>query len=178
MEEKSIREAAIEGLETCPFCSYKEIVPPIEEYPEFQCRHPSCKKVSCRHCGSSSHNPISCDEHASQNGEHLIEEAMTAALVRECNNCGKAFVKEDGCNHITCPCGNMQCYICSESITRDYRHFRDGCILFDNTDQRHAREVHATEQAARRGRLARSNPHRGRWGRAEKMALSLDIRGM
>ena len=66
---------------------------------------------------------------------------MTAALIQKCNKCTKPFVKESGCNKMTCSCGNLQCYVCGESI-RDYKHFevvgKDGkkCPLHENSDTR------------------------------------------
>src|SRR5579862_2820260 len=48
---------------------------------------------------------------------------MTNALVRKCNGCGRPFLKETGCNKMTCPfCLNKQCYVCSKTIA-DYDHF-------------------------------------------------------
>jgi hypothetical protein len=54
--------------------------------------------------------------------KHIVEETMTKAFVRKCNNCNKAFVKEGGCNGMKCFCGNLQCYVC-ESDVADYSHF-------------------------------------------------------
>ena len=54
--------------------------------------------------------------------KHIVEEAMTEAFVRKCNNCNETFVKEDGCNKIKCMCGNLQCYVCELDIA-DYSHF-------------------------------------------------------
>jgi DNA-directed RNA polymerase subunit RPC12/RpoP len=53
---------------------------------------------------------------------HVVEEAMTQAFVRKCNKCSKVFLKEDGCNKITCECGNKQCYVCGMDVA-DYAHF-------------------------------------------------------
>ena len=54
---------------------------------------------------------------------HVVEEAMTNAFLRKCNGCGRAFLKEDGCNKMTCPfCLHRQCYVCSKTII-DYQHF-------------------------------------------------------
>lgn len=70
---------------------------------------------------------------------------MTAALVRVCNSCKKPFVKEYGCNHMVCDCGNNQCFVCSENINpRGDGHFGDlpgTCPQFDNTEQRLRMEV-------------------------------------
>ena len=74
---------------------------------------------------------------------------MSAALIRHCNKCKQPFVKEHGCNKMTCPhCNNVQCYVCSKSV-RDYQHFDQGgrgnrtatCPLHDNMEARHEREV-------------------------------------
>ncbi|KAF2488232.1 hypothetical protein BDY17DRAFT_230872, partial [Neohortaea acidophila] len=125
-QEKDIRDAGLEDLEECPFCDYKAILPPVEQDFEFRCANPECERVSCRRCKAVSHVPISCEQHAQDNklnSRHTIEEAMTAALVRSCNKCKKQFVKEFGCNKMTCPsCGNKQCYVCSASV-KDYEHF-------------------------------------------------------
>ncbi|CAK5264691.1 unnamed protein product [Mycena citricolor] len=88
---------------------------------------------------------------------HEIEEAMTRALMRNCPRCNKAFVKDHGCNKMTCPfCHTKSCYLCRKVIT-GYDHFLpqfpmqpggvgpsrvDGkCVLWDPVDQRHAEEV-------------------------------------
>jgi len=54
--------------------------------------------------------------------KHVVEEAMTEAFVRKCNNCNKVFLKESGCNRIKCDCGNLQCYVCGVNVA-DYSHF-------------------------------------------------------
>lgn len=168
-QEKDIRDANLDDLEECPFCDYKAIMPPIEENFEFNCANPDCEKVSCRRCKASSHIPISCEQFAKDkkaNSRHTIEEAMTAALIRSCNKCKKQFIKEYGCNKMTCPsCRNLQCYVCSETL-KGYDHFdqtpqgdpRPGgkCPLYDNLEQRHEREVNAAEAAARTQVLAKN----------------------
>jgi TRIAD3 protein (E3 ubiquitin-protein ligase RNF216) len=71
---------------------------------------------------------------------HAIEDAMSAALIRQCPNdkCKKPFVKETGCNKITVSCcivntiaqltrqctscRTLSCYICRQ-IIKDYSHF-------------------------------------------------------
>lgn len=170
-QEKDIRDAALENLEECPFCDYKAIAPPIEEDFEFRCANPECEKVSCRRCKANTHVPISCEQHAKDNkinSRHKIEEAMTAALVRSCNRCKKEFIKEYGCNKMTCPsCQNVQCYVCSETL-KGYEHFdqppgvraRGGgakCPLYDNLEQRHEREVKEAEDATR-AEIVANNP--------------------
>jgi len=60
---------------------------------------------------------------------------MTKAFVRKCNICSKVFLKESGCNQITCRCGNIQCYLCGVNVQADHSHFGEpedgkGCPLF------------------------------------------------
>lgn len=163
-QEKDIRDAGLEDLEECPFCDFKAIAPPLDVDFEFRCMNPGCEKTSCRRCRLVSHIPKSCEEFAHDNkldSRHLVEEAMTAALVRSCTKCKKPFIKEEGCNKMTCPsCGNRQCYVCSTSIT-DYNHFEGGrgavvpapgikakkCPLYDNVEERHEREIKAAADA-------------------------------
>ncbi|PIA88930.1 E3 ubiquitin-protein ligase [Cercospora beticola] len=167
-QEKDIRDAELDDLSECPFCDYKAILPSIEEDFEFRCLNPDCEKVSCRRCKAASHIPISCEEHAKDhklNSRHKIEEAMTAALVRKCNKCSKPFIKDFGCNKMSCSsCGNLQCYVCSETV-RDYNHFDQNaagarnvnpagpsskrCPLYDNVEERHEREIKEAEAKAR-----------------------------
>lgn len=160
-QEQDIRNAGLEDLEECPFCDYKAIMPPVEEDFEFRCANPECEKVSCRRCKDPTHIPITCEQHAKDKkacSRHTIEEAMTAALLRSCNNCKKQFIKEYGCNKMTCPsCKNLQCYACSETL-KGYDHFdqhpgggaRAGgkCPLYDNLEERHEREIEAARETA------------------------------
>lgn len=65
--------------------------------------------------------------------EQRAEERMSEALIRSCPWCPRMgfsvpaqFVKEDGCNKMTCPkCGGMSCYLCLAAIPKEvgYRHF-------------------------------------------------------
>ncbi|TVY17548.1 E3 ubiquitin-protein ligase [Lachnellula arida] len=152
-QEAVLRMAGIENLESCPFCPYAAEYPPVEINKEFRCEAPDCEKVSCRLCKLESHIPKSCDEFMKENGLSIrrqIEEAMSAALIRKCNKCGTPFVKDEGCNKMTCTrngCRNVQCYVCSASCS--YDHFDDqsrggrqgNCPLFESTFERHDIDV-------------------------------------
>ncbi|KAK3706946.1 hypothetical protein LTR37_012445 [Vermiconidia calcicola] len=154
-QEKDIRDAGLSDLEECPFCDYKAILPPVEQDFEFRCANPECEK-------HAKDNKV--------NTRHKIEEAMTAALIRSCNKCQRSFIKEYGCNKMSCPsCGNMQCYVCSTTL-KDYNHFDQApagraaggtasklCPLYDNVEERHEREVKEAEAAAR-AQVVEENP--------------------
>ncbi|KAA6388987.1 MAG: hypothetical protein EZS28_015485 [Streblomastix strix] len=86
----------------------------------------------------------------------LIIDTMTNAYIRHCPNpkCHRAIIKENGCEHISCPCGTHWCYCCEQDITEVmYGHFNKGdnpCpLFFDNTseeDKEHSRK--SARQAA------------------------------
>lgn len=82
---------------------------------------------------------------------------MSAAMIRKCNKCQTPFIKEEGCNKMTCTrngCHNIQCYVCSKSC--GYDHFNDAsrggkpgnCPLFESAEQRHDQEVKEAERIA------------------------------
>ncbi|TGO71752.1 hypothetical protein BELL_0535g00010 [Botrytis elliptica] len=158
--EAVLRMAGIENLASCPFCPFAAEYPPVEVNREFRCQAPDCEKVSCRLCKLESHIPMTCEENTKANGlsvRRQIEEAMSAAMIRTCNKCGTPFVKEEGCNKMTCTrngCYNVQCYVCSKSC--NYDHFNDvrrggkegNCPLFESVEERHNDEVKKAEKEA------------------------------
>ncbi|KAF7165967.1 hypothetical protein CNMCM5623_009937 [Aspergillus felis] len=96
-QQDEISRASIEGLESCPFCEFKAICPPVEEDREFRCCNPSCEVVSCRLCKDVTHVPRTCEEAKKDRGiseRHLVEEAMSEALIRNCPRCKVKIVKE------------------------------------------------------------------------------------
>ncbi|KAH9883625.1 hypothetical protein F4778DRAFT_775109 [Xylariomycetidae sp. FL2044] len=167
-QEAVLREAGIENLETCPFCPYAAEYPTIDVNKEFRCEDPDCGRVSCRLCRKDTHIPKTCAEAAADEGidaRHILEEAMSAALIRTCNKCKNPFIKQDGCNKIICTkCHTIQCDVCRKTV-KDYSHFNDAgrggkigqCPLFDTTEQRHQEEVRQAEEATRK-RVAEENP--------------------
>ncbi|SCV71528.1 BQ2448_3116 [Microbotryum intermedium] len=188
-QEKEVDSAELEGLEKCPFCSFACIIDnPTERL--FHCISDACRIVSCRQCKRRDHLPRTCkeEEDAEQkiNSVHKVEgtykgvlamrlqrihalaahstEAMSEALIRKCPNprCGEPYIKEDGCNKMTCPsCRTMSCFICGQ-IVRGYEHFKNAgyvntpkgsdsasaCLLWDDHKTRTFQEVEAARAAA------------------------------
>ncbi|KAL2862776.1 uncharacterized protein BJX67DRAFT_291919 [Aspergillus lucknowensis] len=153
-QQDEVRMAGLEGLEDCPFCSFKAVLAPVEEDREFRCVNPSCKVVSCRLCKEESHIPKTCEEARKDKGiseRHEVEEAMSKALIRNCPKCQVKIVKEDGCNKMSCPqCHTRMCYICQKDITKEgYNHFGRGCPQADaDARARERREVKQAEKTA------------------------------
>ncbi|KAL2011185.1 hypothetical protein VTN00DRAFT_3903 [Thermoascus crustaceus] len=168
-QQDEIAKAGIEGLEDCPFCEFKAICPPVAEDREFRCRNPECERVSCRLCQDETHVPKTCEEAKKERGipeRHLVEEAMSEALIRTCPRCKVKIVKEMGCNKMTCiQCRCIMCYICKKDITREgYNHFGTGpgaCQVHDNSgSNRHQDEVERAERAAIE-KIRAENPNLG-----------------
>lgn len=158
---RDIEAAGLENLEECPFCEYKCVIDNPEEK-LFRCENADCMAVTCRECKKADHLPRSCkevEEDKKLDVRHAIEEAMTRALMRNCPKCSKAFIKEQGCNKMTCPnCATMSCYICRKVVT-GYNHFGNPppntgqanpkkCQLWDPVEQRHSEEVTAAAKKA------------------------------
>ncbi|KAI0872935.1 hypothetical protein GGS24DRAFT_491117 [Hypoxylon argillaceum] len=168
-QEAVLRMAGIENLETCPFCPYAAEYPPVEVDKEFRCDNPDCQQVSCRLCRRKTHIPKTCAEEDADRGldaRHMLEEAMSEALIRRCNKCLNPFVKLDGCNKIRCSkCGTLQCDVCRKTI-KDYSHFNDlkrggkdgQCPLFDESEGRHQAEISSAE-AEMRKKVVKENPN-------------------
>lgn len=148
-----VKAAGVEDLETCPFCDFANIPAPEDKL--FRCLNPDCMKESCRLCKEPSHVPLRCEEVEKDEAikaRTYIENKMTEALIRECWKCGAKFIKEEGCNKMTCSCGAMMCYICRQPV-KDYKHFNgqggdrhDLCPLY--TDNFSVNEKNVLKAAA------------------------------
>ena len=153
-EKKQLQEiqaAGLEDLVQCPACNYAVIIPDSQDK-VFTCGNPDCGKQTCRLCGEESHIPLSCDEIEKDDevkARTKVENAMTEAMLRECPSCKKKFFKEEGCNKMTCTCGQTMCYLCRKPVSNDYKHFygqggtpkKDKCPLWSNVSKLHTDEV-------------------------------------
>jgi TRIAD3 protein (E3 ubiquitin-protein ligase RNF216) len=140
-QQDEIEQAGLDGLENCPFCDFKAICPPVEEDREFRCYNPSCEAVSCRLCKDKSHIPKTCDEVKKEKGlpaRHMVEEAMSEALIRNCPKCKVKIIKDAGCNKMICSkCLCVMCYLCKKDISREqYNHFGKAPTYCDTHDER------------------------------------------
>ncbi|RMZ69017.1 ring finger [Pyrenophora seminiperda CCB06] len=104
-QREDLAAAGLDFLSECPFCDFKMECPPVEVDKEFRCQNLKCGKTSCRLCQKESHIPLNCEE-SNKDGKitlrHRVEEAMSAALIRKCNKCKHPFIKEIGCNKMSC----------------------------------------------------------------------------
>ena len=118
----------------------------------FQCRSSACRLPSCLNCRKLWRDPHTCYESAALSLRATIDSARTAALKRTCPRCNLAFIKDSGCNKLTCVCGYTMCYVCRQGLStiaggEGYRHFCqhfrpmggvcnecDKCDLYKNLD--------------------------------------------
>lgn len=94
--------------------------------PKFTCLDPSCGRASCLACCKSWTDIHVCNESSLVALRTQVEQAMSLAIKRVCPRCATSFVKNAGCNKLTCPCGYKMCYVCRKDIGDEgYRHYCD-----------------------------------------------------
>ncbi|KAL7789515.1 hypothetical protein V8C37DRAFT_386175 [Trichoderma ceciliae] len=93
---------------------------------QFSCQNPECGRVSCLSCSKVWTDIHVCNESSLVALRTQVEQAMSMAIKRVCPRCNTSFVKNAGCNKLTCPCGYKMCYVCRADLTEEgYRHFCD-----------------------------------------------------
>lgn len=93
---------------------------------KFSCQNPDCSRVSCLSCDKSWTDIHVCNESSLVALRTQVEQAMSMAIKRVCPRCNTSFVKNAGCNKLTCPCGYKMCYVCRADLSDEgYRHFCD-----------------------------------------------------
>ncbi|OLN97344.1 E3 ubiquitin-protein ligase RNF216-like protein 1 [Colletotrichum chlorophyti] len=98
---------------------------------KFTCQNPECSRSSCLSCSKPWTDIHVCNESSLVALRTQVEQAMSMAIKRVCPRCHTSFVKNSGCNKLTCPCGYKMCYVCRKDIGgvngegEGYRHFCD-----------------------------------------------------
>ena len=95
--QQAMEAAGLTNIAKCPKCEFQAELPETEMV--FHCPAQGCGFESCRKCGEEAHVPLKCSEvekKREMEGRNNVEEAMTAALKRECPTCKKSFFKSEG----------------------------------------------------------------------------------
>ncbi|KFH47111.1 E3 ubiquitin-protein ligase-like protein [Hapsidospora chrysogenum ATCC 11550] len=93
---------------------------------KFTCQNPECARSSCLSCEKAWTDVHVCNESSLVALRTQVEQAMSMAVKRVCPRCNTSFVKNAGCNKLTCPCGYKMCYVCRADLGDEgYRHFCD-----------------------------------------------------
>lgn len=145
-QNEEIKSANLDGLESCPFCTYAVIIENPDEK-IFSCLNPNCMKETCRLCHEINHLPLRCNEIEKKNESNMrtfIENKISEAMLRTCWKCNKRFYKLEGCNMMHCVCGAAMCYVCRNPI-KGYNHFGDPelgkCPQYSDVVQLHKIEM-------------------------------------
>eukprot|EP00455_Lapot_gusevi_P003632 TRINITY_DN11476_c0_g1_i5.p1 TRINITY_DN11476_c0_g1~~TRINITY_DN11476_c0_g1_i5.p1 ORF type:complete len:506 (+),score=147.27 TRINITY_DN11476_c0_g1_i5:59-1519(+) len=83
----------------------------------------ACNKVYCVRCNVEWHDGSSCEQYQkwkkeNDQGDKLFDQMVRNGDVRSCE-CGAKFVKEDGCECVTCRCGRKMCWICGKFLRKE-----------------------------------------------------------
>ena len=106
-----------------------------------------CKLSWCNTCKREAHGDDSCyklkfkdDENEEKQFEiidKILVDIISNIVTKKCSTCGCAYIKEEGCNLMTChKCHGMTCYLCNSKIyykedKGKYWHF----IGYDYSDE-------------------------------------------
>ncbi|GAA6031163.1 hypothetical protein JCM8097_004035 [Rhodosporidiobolus ruineniae] len=122
--EKNVAILAGDGLLQCPFCPYAAVFEDADDLTTLDCLNPDCAKRTCLSCKHLDHGDTPCAL-ANPSAVHVLEEQMSAAMIRRCGKCKTPFVKNTGCNLITCTtCAAKSCYLCQKLVNDvKYDHF-------------------------------------------------------
>ena len=83
----------------------------------------ACSHRFCWSCGCAAHEPAGCAQmrsweaslHAAAAVGLQATESWVAVNTKRCPGCRADVQKRDGCNHITCRCGEQWCWACGRS---------------------------------------------------------------
>ncbi|GMR55004.1 hypothetical protein PMAYCL1PPCAC_25199, partial [Pristionchus mayeri] len=120
---EALLAANCDDVVKCQRCPFAGAMADKEEQPVFVCGDSACGHSHCRKCGRDYD-----EKHIGRTCEELDTEAMRKRVEEQtmfkCPRCKKGIVKTEGCNKITCVCGQFSCYVCKQAI-EEYEHFQE-----------------------------------------------------
>jgi hypothetical protein len=136
------------GYQICPFCNMYGII--VEGNIKYVKCNRCDNKSWCTLCRREAHDNDPCwkikNELDTDAIIFAVTETLTNALVHKCPSCNSKYIKEEGCNLMTCSsCRSYSCYLCGISLLprghNKYWHFYSGaekktnertCALFND----------------------------------------------
>lgn len=133
----AVRKAVGSSLVQCSLCETEFLDERSDKQAGISCPNVECLGIACPRCKRKPHSGTSCESPDQKRIDE--EERATYSVVKLCSGCKVDLYRDGGCNHVTCPCGVVTCYVCGNDITREgYRH---GCVLFDIPLDREERQL-------------------------------------
>jgi TRIAD3 protein (E3 ubiquitin-protein ligase RNF216) len=162
----------VKGMTTCPACDFAAFVDVGVHI--FDCRSPACLKTLCLKRQGQPHLDISCEDARKQRSKaaapdagssgsgredlrRKVEEYVSDALIRKCQDCSIPFAKDNGCNEMHCICDNVSCYACKAQYIGHEHWFGRMCKQFESAEIRDERERKDAEKMAI-AQVMRENP--------------------
>jgi len=122
-----------DNYQICPLCRkwgciYDIInADTIEDETNITIKCEQCHLSWCNTCKREAHGNDSCYKLKFKNDENeekqyevidkMIVDIISNIITRKCSKCGCAYIKEEGCNLMTCDkCYGMSCYLCNDKI--------------------------------------------------------------
>ncbi len=108
---------------TCGVC--RSLCLPSADGVVFKCD--TCHMDTCVQCNMCSHPGRVCAEAFRRECGLTPEDVLSIAKKQACPGCFRAVVKDTGCNHMVCVCGQHWCWACGEKVDvlNPSVHFKD-----------------------------------------------------
>ena len=119
-----------DGYQICPFCNMYGLI--IEGNIKYVKCERCINKSWCILCRREEHGDDPCWKIKNENDTdaiiYAVTETLTNALVHKCPVCHSKYIKEEGCNMMTCSsCKSYSCYLCGIKLENKkgdkYWHF-------------------------------------------------------
>eukprot|EP00271_Cylindrocystis_brebissonii_P015951 TRINITY_DN39047_c0_g1_i1.p1 TRINITY_DN39047_c0_g1~~TRINITY_DN39047_c0_g1_i1.p1 ORF type:complete len:324 (-),score=-5.87 TRINITY_DN39047_c0_g1_i1:631-1602(-) len=94
-----------------------------------------CQYASCKVCllqwtsGAVSHEKMTCEQFArkaprtAKDRDDMSREAIQRSGAKPCPRCNEHIEKNEGCLHMTCPCGHQFCWVCRREWNADHANY-------------------------------------------------------
>lgn len=102
-----------------PFCGHAiELNSSVSAKLDCECK---CEELFCFSCGDASHCPVPCEWAVEWKKRWEMESETSIYIANQCkpcSSCRKVIQKGEGCNHVTCICGQSMCWLCGAATGR------------------------------------------------------------
>ncbi|XP_044955369.1 probable E3 ubiquitin-protein ligase ARI5 [Hordeum vulgare subsp. vulgare] len=125
-----------------------------------------CRHGFCWSCGEEAHRPVSCGTvHAwlAKNKSDSESANWVLANTKLCPKCRRAIEKNNGCNHMSCPCGHHFCWLCFKPAGTQGHYACEGDVYRPATQRKSKESKEEATARQARASLDRYLFHYERW---------------